>query len=230
MKSVDRLSVCIEGDNRTGKDLTHWQNRELQGIENSLPDPRPCDGGAHPAMPQGSLLLVENTATTRSRLSRALAAKGFAVTVVNARAALEASCNVPFAYALVEVQFCDRGALNLIRKLREKWPWLRIVVITDHDSFATVVLALRAGADDYLPIPASEHELADALLERRPPLPPIPETPLGAERVRWEYIQRILTQCGRNVSDTARRLRMHRRTLQRLLSKRAPCPRGSLQP
>ena len=180
-------------------------------------------------MPQGPLLLVENTLTTRPWLRRALAAKGFAVTAVVPRAALDAVRNVAFAYALVELQFHDCNALTLIRKLKEQWPRIRIVVITDHDSFATVVLALHAGADDYLPIPVSEHELADALLGRGPPLPPIPETPLGADRIRWEHTQRILTQCGRNVSDTARRLRMHRRTLQRLLSKRAPYPRGSLQ-
>ena len=195
-----------------------------------MPDPKPYDDRAHAAVPQGSLLLVENTAVTRHRLPRVLAAKGFTVTAVDTRTALDAACSVEFAYALVEVQFRDCTSLDLVRKLREQRPWMRIVVITDHDSFATVVLALRAGADDYLPIPASEHELADALLGRRPALPPIPETPLGAQRIRWEYTQRILAQCGRNVSDAARRLRMHRRSLQRILNKRAPYPRGSLQP
>ena len=149
-----------------------------------MSDPQQCGGLAHGAarqdapVPQGLLLLVENTAVTRPRLPRVLAAKGFTVTAVNAQAALAAVCNAQFAYALIEVQFRDRKGLDLVRKLRERRPWMRIVVITDHDSFATVILALQAGADDYLPIPASEHDLADALLGRRPALPPVPEAAL----------------------------------------------------
>ena len=226
MNAANQFGACRKAE----KDVMCWQNTGSHAEEGSLSDPQSRNDSAHAAMSQGSLLLIQNTPTTRPWLLRALAANGFAVTVVNARAALEAACNVAFAHALIEVQFCDRNTLNLVRKLRAQQPRIRIVVITDHDSFATVVLLLRAGADDYLPIPASEHELADALLGRRPQLPPIPETPLGAERIRWEYIQRILAQCGRNVSDAARRLRMHRRSLQRLLAKRAPYPRGSLQP
>ena len=131
---------------------------------------------------------------------------------------------------VVDVRFRDRNTLDLIRKIRGRQSKLRIIVITDHDSFATVIMALRAGADDYLSIPACERDLVGALLGCGRPLPPISETPLGAERVRWEHIQRIPTPCGHKVSDAARCLRIHRRTLQRLLSKRAPYPRGSLKP
>ena len=199
-----------------------------QAEEGLLSDPQACGKSGHEGLPQGSLLLVESTSRPdlgccgsgpwRSRGCRD-----------GGEGAAQAACNGTFAHALVDVRFRYRNTLDLIRIFGGRQSELRIVVITDHDSFATVVLALRAGADDYLPIPVSEHELADALLGRGPPLPPIPETPLGADRIRWEHTQRILTQCGRNVSDTARRLRMHRRTLQRLLSKRAPYLRGSLQ-
>ena len=174
-------------------------------------------------------MLVENAPVPRARLQRGLAARGFAVTVVDTGSALAAAYSAEFAYAVVEVQFRDRKGLDLVRKLRLCQAEIRIVVITDHDSFATVILALRAGADDYLPMPVSEHELTDALLGRRPALPPVPETPLAVQRIRWEHTQRILEQCGRNVSDAARRLRMHRRSLQRMLNKRAPYSRGSLQ-
>jgi two-component system response regulator RegA len=103
---------------------------------------------------------------------------------------------------------------------------MRIVVVTAHDSCASVILVLRAGADDYLPKPVGEGELVDALLGRSPVLPPVPETPLRIERVRWEHTQWVLGQCGHNVSEAARRLRMHRRSLQRILGKRAPRLRG----
>jgi two-component system response regulator RegA len=84
---------------------------------------------------------------------------------------------------------------------------------------------LGAGADDYKPQPVDEDELVDALLDRATTLPPIPETPLGLCRTCWEHIMRIYEQCDRNVSRTAQRLGMHRRSLQRVLSKRAPLPR-----
>jgi two-component system, response regulator RegA len=221
---------------RAGRGLTRRQSTGPSGREgSSLSDPQPCDDRAHGAapqgasVPQGSLLLVENASVTCVRLQRALAASGFALTRVSLRAALAAAYNAEFAYAVVEAQFRGRKELDLVRKLRRNHAGMRIVVITDYDSFATVILALRAGADDYLAMPVSESELIDALLGRRSALPPIPETPLGVQRIRWEYTQRILEQCGRNVAETARRLRMYRRSLHRMLDKRAPYSRGSLQ-
>jgi two-component system response regulator RegA len=242
MEYADQLSAHVEVENacalagrKTEKDLRHRQSAWPRGRDDSLSDPQPCEECAHGTatrnalVPQGSLLLVENTSAPRARLQRALAASGFAVTGVSTRAALAAAYNAEFAYAVVEAQFRDRKELDLVRKLRRNQAGMRIVVITDHDSFATVILALRAGADDYLPMPVSEQELTDALLGRRPALPPVLETPLAVQRIRWEHTQRILEQCGRNVSDAARRLRMHRRSLQRMLNKRAPYSRGSLQ-
>ena len=172
----------------------------------------------------GSLLLVGYEASARARLGRALAAKGFAVTSVDsAETALAAETR--FAYAVVEMRLGKGDGFGLIRRLRELHTPARIVVVTDHDSFAGAVLAMRAGADDYLPKPVAENELADALLGRSPTLPSIPETPLRIERMCWEHIQRIFEQCGRNRTETARRLGMHRRSLQRMLAKRAPPPR-----
>ena len=195
-----------------------------------MSDPQACGKSGHEGLPQGPLLLVESTSITRRRLLRSLVREGFAVTVVKAPAAREVACNGTFAHALVDLRFRYRTTLDLIRSIRGRQSELRIVVITDHDSVATVIMAFRAGADDYLTIPACERDLVDALLECGRLLPPISETPLGAERVRWEHIQRIPTPCGHKVSDAARCLRIHRRTLQRLLSKRAPYPRGSLKP
>lgn len=144
-------------------------------------------------------------------------------------AALTAAEEAAFAYAVLELRLGGGHGLELIRQLRARQAAMRIVVVTDHASFATVVLALRAGADDYLAKPMAEAELTDALLGRAPAPPPVPETPLGLQRVCREHVQRTLAQCDRDVSETARRLGMGRRSLQRILSKRAPYRRGSLQ-
>lgn len=177
---------------------------------------------------EASLLLVDDDACTRARLQRVLTGKGFVVTsVASMSAALAAATKIRFAFAVVEMRLGDGTGLTLVGKLRHQHASIRIVILTGFDSFATVILALRAGAIDYLPKPVEETELTDALLGCSPSLPPIPDTPLGIERIRWEYIQRIFEQCGRNVSKTAQRLGMHRRTLQRILGKRAPSPRGT---
>jgi two-component system response regulator RegA len=176
------------------------------------------------------LLLVEESLSDRARLQRGLTASGFAVVGVGSpSAALAAVEEAEFAYAVLELRLGGGGGLELVRRLRERHAAMRIVVATDHDSFASVVLALRAGADDYLAKPVTEAELTDALLGRTPTSPSIPDTPLGLQRVIWEHVQRILAQCDRNVSETARRLGMGRRSLQRILSKRAPHQRGLLR-
>jgi two-component system response regulator RegA len=175
----------------------------------------------------GPLLLVESSPGARTRVRRLLAASGFAVTAVpGAREGEAAAEGTAFAYALIGVRPGDGGGLPLVRRLRERQAATRIVVATDAGSFASVVLALRAGADDYVAWPSGDGELVDALLGRAPELPPVPETPLGLERTCWEHVMRIHEQCGRNVTHTARCLGMHRRSLQRILGKRAPLPRA----
>ena len=153
--------------------------------------------------------------------------RGFEVTaVVSGRAALTAVAERPFAFAVVEMRLGDGNGLALVEQLRRRDEAMRIVVVTGFDSFASVVMALRAGAVDYLPKPANPDMVVDALLGRGTTLAPVPDTPLGIDRVCWEYIQRVFEQCGRNVTRTALQLRMHRRTLQRMLGKRAPRPRA----
>jgi two-component system, response regulator RegA len=177
----------------------------------------------------GPLLLVESSPGARARLQAVLAASGFEVTGVPGAPECEAAAGeAAFAYALVNLRLGNGCGLPLVRKLRERHQAaMRIVVVTDTDSFASVILALRAGADDYVAWPAGDGELVDALLGRAPEMPPVPETPLGLSRTCWEHVMRIYEQCGRNVTVAARRLGMHRRSLQRLLSKRAPVPRSA---
>lgn len=174
-----------------------------------------------------SLLLVDHESGTRRSLQQALTAKGFAVTGVGSvKEALAAAGEISFAYAAVEIRLNDGHGVALVAQLRVLDPAMRIVVVTGFDSFASVIVALRAGAVDYLPKPIQAGELANALLGRLLPPPSVPDTPLGVDRVCWEHIQRIFEQCDRNISRTAQQLRMHRRTLQRVLAKHAPSPRA----
>ena len=106
--------------------------------------------------------------------------------------------------------------------LREKRPDSRVVVLTGYGAIATAVAAVKIGATDYLSKPADATDITNALLAKGDELPPPPENPMSADRVRWEHIQRVYELCDRNVSETARRLNMHRRTLQRILAKRSP--------
>ena len=173
------------------------------------------------------LLLVEPDAAPRARLQRGLAAHGIAVTAVGtAEAAMAAAASVRFTHALVEVRLPESCGVALIGRLRARDPDLRIVVLTQHPSFASVVVAVRAGAADYLAKPAALDEIRDAL-DGTAPEPEVPDLPLAADRVEWEYVHRLFQQCGRNVTQTALRLGMHRRSLQRMLAKRAPAPRRS---
>src|SRR6185503_14948197 len=113
--------------------------------------------------------------------------------------------------------------LEVVKELRKARPGARVVMLTGYGNIATAVAAVKSGAVDYLPKPADADAVEAALLQTPgEPLPPPPEQPMTADRVRWEHIQRVYEQCDRNVSETARRLRMHRRTLQRILAKYAP--------
>ena len=172
------------------------------------------------------LLLVDDEACARSRMQRWLTATGFAVTGVRSAAeALDAAATMPFTHAVVELRLGRDSGLGLIAELRALRSGLRIVVVTGFDSFASVILALRAGAADYLSKPVDARELVGALRDEQPALPPVPDTLLGLDRISWEHTQRIYEQCGRNVTRTAQQLGLHRRTLQRILLKRSPQPR-----
>ena len=170
-----------------------------------------------------SLLLVDDDEPFLRRLSRAMEKRGFdtetAETVADGKAKAAAR---PPAYAVVDLRLEDGNGLDVVETIREKRPEARIVVLTGYGAIATAVAAVKAGATDYLSKPADAQDIVNALLATGDELPPPPENPMSADRVRWEHIQRVYELCDRNVSETARRLNMHRRTLQRILAKRAP--------
>ena len=169
------------------------------------------------------LLIVDDDAPLCQRLARAMEKRGFVVeTAESVAIGIEAAQRRPPAFAVVDLRLGDGSGLDVVSALREARPAVRIVMLTGYGNIATAVAAVKAGAVDYLPKPADADAIEAALLARDSALPPPPELPMSAERVRWEHIQRVFEQCDRNVSETARRLRMHRRTLQRILAKHAP--------
>ena len=170
-----------------------------------------------------SLLLVDDDESFLRRLARAMEKRGFEVkTAESVAAGLSIAKSNPPAYAVVDLRLEDGNGLTVVEALRESRPDAKIVVLTGYGAIATAVAAVKIGATDYLSKPADANDVTAALLEQRDTLPPPPENPMSADRVRWEHIQRVYEQCDRNVSETARRLNMHRRTLQRILAKRSP--------
>lgn len=173
--------------------------------------------------PDRSLLLVDDDEPFVKRLAKAMERRGFlpdtALSVAEGRA--KAMANPP-AYAVVDLRLEDGNGLEVIELLREKRPDCRIVVLTGYGAIATAVAAVKIGAVDYLSKPADANDVTNALLAKGESKPQPPENPMSADRVRWEHIQRVYEMCDRNVSETARRLSMHRRTLQRILAKRSP--------
>lgn len=128
----------------------------------------------------------------------------------------------PPAYAVLDLRLEDGSGLSVVELLTKHRPDCRIVMLTGYGAIATAVAAVKAGAIDYLAKPADPEDIVKALLAAPDDKPAPPENPMSADRIRWEHIQRVYELCGHNVSETARRLNMHRRTLQRILAKRAP--------
>lgn len=181
------------------------------------------EGDAPAAEGDRTLLIVDDDEPLRNRLARAMERRGFAVVtaegVTSARAKI---MDDPPAFAVIDLRLEDGNGFDVVNILREARPDSRVVMLTGYGNIATAVAAVKAGAVDYLPKPADADMVEKALLAEGESLPPPPERPMSADRVRWEHIQRVYEQCNRNVSETARRLNMHRRTLQRILNKRAP--------
>jgi two-component system response regulator RegA len=170
-----------------------------------------------------SLLLVDDDEAFVRRLGKAMEKRGFVVELAETVAAGKTVARErPPAYAVVDLRLEDGNGLAVVEALRERRPDSRIVVLTGYGAIATAVAAVKIGATDYLSKPADATEVTAALLSRKLDLPALPENPMSADRVRWEHIQRVYEMCDRNVSETARRLSMHRRTLQRILAKRSP--------
>jgi two-component system response regulator RegA len=186
----------------------------------------PGGAPAESAEPMGggrNLLLVDDDAPLRRSLTRALERRGFQVLAAEglAEAKEHARLHRP-EFAVLDMRLAEGSGLDLVRTLRTLRPDVRIVIVTGYGNIATAVAAIKAGAVDYLAKPVDADDVANALLRSGEGLPPPPDNPMSADRVRWEHIQRVFEQCNRNVSETARRLNMHRRTLQRILNKRAP--------
>jgi two-component system response regulator RegA len=176
------------------------------------------------AAPQdNTLLIVDDDRAFLQRLARAMETRGFDV---EAAASVEEGLSMlkrrPPAYAVVDMRLDDGNGIDVIATLKELRPEARAVVLTGYGNIATAVTAVKIGAVDYLAKPADADDVYNALVANTDDKAPPPENPMSADRVRWEHIQRVYELCNRNVSETARRLNMHRRTLQRILAKRAP--------
>ena len=170
-----------------------------------------------------SLLIVEDDKAFLERLARAMETRGFAVTscdtVTDGLAQIGRSAP---AFAVIDLRLGDGNGLDVVSALKRKRPDARAIVLTGYGNIATAVTAVKMGAVDYLAKPADADDVVSALLSTTTEKSEPPQNPMSADRVRWEHIQRIYEMCNRNVSETARRLNMHRRTLQRILAKRAP--------
>ena len=170
-----------------------------------------------------TLLLVDDDGPFVRRLARAMESRGFEVTlaesITEGRAAIRSK---PPQYAVIDLRLEDGNGLELIEAIRKVREDTRIVMLTGYGNIATAVNAVKLGAIDYLSKPADADDVFAALTCKPGEKVEPPENPMSADRVRWEHIQRVYEMCDRNVSETARRLNMHRRTLQRILAKRAP--------
>ncbi len=173
--------------------------------------------------PLGRLLIVDDDRAFQQRLERAMQKRGFQTeTADGVREALSKVAAQAPDYAVVDMRLEDGSGLDVVEAIRMKKPDARAIILTGYGNIATAVTAVKLGAIDYLAKPADADDILAALTRRPNDKAPPPENPMSADRVRWEHIQRVYELCDRNVSETARRLNMHRRTLQRILAKRAP--------
>ena len=170
-----------------------------------------------------SLLIVDDDKAFCLRLARAMETRGFAVQAVSSVAeGLSAIAGAPPAFAVIDMRLADGNGLDIMSELKARRADARAIILTGYGNIVTAVTAVKLGAFDYLAKPADADEIFNALMATQHDKAALPENPMSADRVRWEHIQRVYELCGRNVSETARRLNMHRRTLQRILAKRAP--------
>lgn len=169
------------------------------------------------------LLIVDDDQPWLVRLSRAMEARGYGVHVAGSvKDGIAMGKSLKPAFAVVDMRLDDGSGLDVVESLRAENPDARIIMLTGYGNIATAVEAVKRGAVDYLAKPADADEIHAALVADSEGRAAPPENPMSADRVRWEHIQRVFELCDRNVSETARRLNMHRRTLQRILAKRAP--------
>ncbi len=171
----------------------------------------------------GYLLLVDDDRPFLIRLARAMESRGFTIKTADNVAEALATVGVEApGYAVVDMRLGDGNGLDVIEAIRNSNPDARAIMLTGYGNITTAVTAVKLGAVDYLAKPADADDIYASLMNVDASKAPPPENPMSADRVRWEHIQRVYELCDRNVSETARRLNMHRRTLQRILAKRAP--------
>ena len=169
------------------------------------------------------LIIVDDDTPFRERLGRSMEKKGFFVeTFASYEDCLKRCFEESFDFAVVDMRLEDGSGLELIKKLKEISPQTKSLLLTGYGNIPTAVAAIKEGAIDYLAKPADADDVEKALLADPSKKAAPPENPMSADRVKWEHIHRVFELCNRNVSETARRLKMHRRTLQRILSKRSP--------
>ena len=170
-----------------------------------------------------SLLIVDDDNPLRERLARAMEKKGFEVMQAESvMKGINQVNNTPPAFAVIDLRLGDGSGLEVVKEIHKLKKDSRVVMLTGYGNIPTAVAAVKAGAVDYIPKPADADDVENALLASPGTKAPPPENPMSADRVKWEHIHRVFELCNRNVSETARRLKMHRRTLQRILSKRSP--------
>ena len=170
-----------------------------------------------------TLLIVDDDNPLRDRLARAMGKKGFEVNQAESvQKGISQVRNTPPAFAIVDLRLNDGNGLEVVKEIRKLNKYSRVVMLTGYGNIPTAVAAIKAGAIDYIPKPADADDVESALLASPETKAVPPKDPMSADRVKWEHIHRVFELCNRNVSETARRLKMHRRTLQRILSKRSP--------
>ena len=170
-----------------------------------------------------SLLIVDDNNPFRERLARAMEKKGFVVTQAESvKKGIDSLKLTKPAFAVVALRLNDGNGLEVVKEIQNLNTHSRIIMLTGYGNIPTAVAAIKHGAIDYLAKPADADDVEKALLADPKSKAQPPENPMTADRVKWEHIHRVFELCNRNVSETARRLKMHRRTLQRILSKRSP--------
>ena len=170
-----------------------------------------------------TLLIVDDDGPLRDRLARAMGKKGFQVTQAESvEQGINQTKNSPPAFAVVDLRLNDGSGLEVVKEIRKLKKDSRVIMLTGYGNIPTAVAAVKVGAIDYIPKPTDADDVENALLALPESKAIPPKDPMSADRVKWEHIHRVFELCNRNVSETARRLKMHRRTLQRILSKRSP--------
>ncbi len=170
-----------------------------------------------------SLLIVDDDNSFRERLARAMDKKGFKVTQAESvQAGIDSIKITKPSFAVVDLRLNDGNGLEVVKELQNSNSESKIIMLTGYGNIPTTVAAIKEGAIDYLAKPADADDIEKALLADPKKKASPPENPMSADRVKWEHIHRVFELCNRNVSETARRLKMHRRTLQRILYKRSP--------